>query len=92
LKFGFTWSVLFAQRESTKEKAPYIFYYFHFFCPSKRNETKKKRPEMITFAWPYARYTSHIGATGQSKVRAISGLPTRRYLYNSAPTLIIQFF
>jgi len=31
---------------------------------------------MITFAWPYARYKSLVGATVQPKVRAISGLPT----------------
>jgi len=52
----------------------------HFFCSSKRNEPKKKRPEMKNFVHTYARYTSLIGATVWPKFRAISGLPTRRRL------------
>jgi len=32
---------------------------------------------MITSTHPYARYTSHVGATGWVEVRSISGLPTR---------------
>jgi hypothetical protein len=57
---------------------PITQFIVHFFCPSKRNEPKKRRPEMTTSTHPYARYTSHIGATGWVEVRAISGLPTRR--------------
>jgi len=51
----------------------------HFFCSSKRNEPKKKRPEMITSAKTGARYTCLNGATVLAEVRAISGLPTRRH-------------
>jgi hypothetical protein len=43
----------------------------------KRNEPKKRAPEMKNLNRPYARYTGHIGATGQFKFRTISGLPTR---------------
>jgi hypothetical protein len=32
---------------------------------------------MITLAQPYARYTSHKGATGCAKVRSIFGFPAR---------------
>ena len=54
--------------------------FVHFFCPSKRNEPKKKRREMITSAKTFARYTGHIGTTVLPEVRAISGLPTHCYL------------
>jgi hypothetical protein len=45
----------------------------HFFCSSKRNEPKKKSPEMPTAAFLGARYTCHIGATKKAAVRSISG-------------------
>jgi hypothetical protein len=48
----------------------------HFFCFSKRNEPKKKSPEMITSAKTGARYTGLNGATVLAEVRAISGLPS----------------
>jgi hypothetical protein len=44
---------------------------------SKRNEPKKRTPEMLTSAKTGACYTGHIGATVLSEVRAISGLPSR---------------
>jgi hypothetical protein len=44
-----------------------------FFCSSKRNEPKKKSPEMPTSAFLGARYTSLIGATKKAAVRTISG-------------------
>jgi hypothetical protein len=65
---------------------------FLFFLCSSKERTKEKAPEMTNFIWPYARYTSRVGATVQSKFRTISGLPTRRHLPNSVPVLIIQFF
>ena len=49
----------------------------HFFCSSKRNEPKKRAPEMTNFVHTYARYTGLIGATVWPKFRAISGLPSR---------------
>ena len=58
----------------------HIYYSARFFCPSKRNEPKKKSPEMTNFVHTYARYTGLIGATVWPKFRAISGLPTRRDL------------
>jgi hypothetical protein len=51
--------------------------FVHFFCSSKRNEPKKKTPEMTTLAQSCACYTSHIGATDRAEVRAISGLLAR---------------
>jgi hypothetical protein len=50
--------------------------YVHFFCSSKRNEPKKRAPEMTNFVHTYARYTGLIGATVWPKFRAISGLPS----------------
>jgi len=46
----------------------------HFFCSSKRNEPKKKRPEMPSSVKMVACYTSLIGATILPEVRAISGI------------------
>jgi len=57
-------------------------YYVHFFCSPKRNEPKKKRPEMPTSAKTGACYTGLIGATVLAAVRTISGLPSRLRLYN----------
>jgi hypothetical protein len=53
------------------------YFSVHFFCSSKRNEPKKKRPETISLPFRYARYTGLIGATLQAKLRAVSGLPPR---------------
>src|SRR5664280_1374249 len=47
----------------------------HFFCSSKRNEPKKRAPEMPTSAKTGACYTGLIGATVLSEVRTISGFP-----------------
>jgi hypothetical protein len=52
----------------------------HFFCSSKRNEPKKRAPEMTTSAKTGACYTSLYGATVLAEVRAISGLPTHSRL------------
>jgi len=46
----------------------------HFFCSSKRNEPKKRRPEMPTSAKTGACYASLNGATVLAEVRTISGL------------------
>jgi hypothetical protein len=67
-------------------------FYVHFFCSSKRNEPKKKRPEMITSAFFSARYTSLIGATKKAEVRTISGLPTHHHLVNSVDEINYQYF
>jgi hypothetical protein len=56
----------------------------HFFCSSKRNEPKKRAPEMTTSAKTGACYTSLYGATVLAEVRAISGLPPHRNLEYSA--------
>jgi hypothetical protein len=48
--------------------------FVHFLLAQKTNQ--KRAPEMTTSNWPYARYTGLIGATGQSEVRTISGLPS----------------
>jgi hypothetical protein len=48
--------------------------YVHFFCSSKRNEPKKRAPEMPTSNKTGACHTGLIGATVLSEVRAISGL------------------
>jgi hypothetical protein len=55
----------------------------HFFCSSKRNEPKKKRPEMTTSAKTGACYTCLVGATVLAELRTISGLPAHLYLENS---------
>jgi hypothetical protein len=52
----------------------------HFFCSSKRNEPKKRSPEMPTSDKTGARYTGLIGAIVLSEVRTISVLPSRRNL------------
>ena len=53
----------------------------HFFCPSKRNEPKKRRPETISLSFRCACYTGLIGATLQAKLRAVSGLPPHLEYY-----------
>jgi hypothetical protein len=52
----------------------------HFFCSSKRNEPKKRSPEMPTSAKTGACYTSLDGATVLAEVHTISGFPSRRNL------------
>jgi hypothetical protein len=59
----------------------------HFFCSSKRNEPKKKRPEMPTPAFLSARYTSLNGATKKAVVRAISGFATTVSLFRTCGIL-----
>ena len=54
----------------------------HFFCSSKRNEPKKRRPETTTSACLSARYTKPLHSTKQAEVRAVSGLPSHLYLFN----------
>jgi hypothetical protein len=71
----------------------YIFsfiFFVHFFCSSKRNEPKKRAPEMTNLTRPYARYTNPP-ATGRVKFRtpdrsgqAISGLPAHPHLHSFA--------
>jgi hypothetical protein len=55
----------------------HLYLFVHFFCSSKRNEPKKKRPEMTTTAKTGACYTGLNGATVLAVVRTISGLPSR---------------
>jgi hypothetical protein len=69
-----------SSKRTEQEKTQNLIANFTTASSPQANEPKKRRPEMITFVWPYARYTSLIGATGQSKVRAISGLPSRRHI------------
>jgi hypothetical protein len=57
----------------------------HFFCSSKRNEPKKRAPEMPTSSKTGACYTGLIGATVLSEVRAISGLPSHHQLESFLP-------
>jgi hypothetical protein len=61
------------------KRAPFFIYwdYVHFFCSSKRNEPKKRRPEKPTSALSCACYTGFIGATERAEVRTFSGLPSR---------------
>src|SRR5664280_1154860 len=54
----------------------------HFFCSSKRNEPKKRAPEMPTSAKTGACDTGQNGAIVLSAVRTISGLPSRRQVKN----------
>jgi hypothetical protein len=56
--------------------------YVHFFCSSKRNEPKKRRPEKTTTPCLSARCTSLKGATKQGVVRTFSGLPTHHFNTN----------
>ena len=65
--------------------------FVHFFCSSKRNETKKRRPEMTNLNRPYARYTNPP-ATGQFKFRTISGLPSLHYLVNCVTFFMFMDF
>jgi len=51
----------------------------HFFCSSKRNEPKKKSPEMPTSVKMGARYTS-FRTTILPEVRTISVLPSHHDL------------
>lgn len=64
--------------ESVLRQKSYVF--VHFLLAQKTNQ--KRAPKMTTSAWPYARYTGLIGATVQSEVRAIFGLPTHHHLLN----------
>jgi hypothetical protein len=64
----------------------------HFFCSSKRNEPKKRRPEMPTSAKTGACYTGLVGATVLAEVRAISGLPSHHHLlYSVTSRMIFEF-
>jgi len=64
------------------------FLFFHFFCSSKRNETKKRRPEMTTSACLSARYTSLKGTTKQAEVRTPEQVRDR--LFPVSPRTIIN--
>jgi len=63
----------------------------HFFCSSKRNEPKKRAPEMPTSAKTGASYTGLIGATVLAAVRTISGLPSRYHLLTCIRLLVFWF-
>jgi len=52
---------------------------------------QKRAPEMITFAWPCACYTGLIGATVQTKVRTISGMPAHLILLKLFTTTGLGF-
>ncbi len=64
----------------------------HFFCSSKRNEPKKRAPEMTNFVHTYARYAGLNGATVWLKFRTISGLPSLRNLESSVTLWPNQLF
>jgi hypothetical protein len=61
-------------------ESQYFYFIIHFFCSSKRNESKKRRPEMTTSTKTGACYTSLDGATVLVEVRTISGLPSHSNL------------
>ena len=75
MRFGIVLQVIYSSKSSL------VIYLFvqrlnvHFFCPSKRNEPKKRRQETISLPFSCACYTGLIGATLQAKLRAVSGLP-----------------
>src|SRR5664280_1755438 len=58
-------------------------HFVRFFCSSKRNEPKKRAPEMLTSAKTGACYNGLIGATVLSEVRAIWLRRARYKLYRS---------
>ncbi len=43
----------------------YSFIFINYFLLTVKESSKEKPPEMITFGWPYARYTGLEGATVQ---------------------------
>ena len=66
--------------------------FVHFFCSSKRNEPKKRSPEIPTAVKTGACYTGLIGATVFAAVRTISGLPSRLNLEKYVMLLFIIGF
>jgi hypothetical protein len=70
----------------------YVLSLFSFTFFSKPKESnKEKAPETISLAFRYARYTGLIGATLQSKLRAVSGSPPH-LVYSVIRTLPFSFF
>ena len=56
---------------------------YSYFLLALKESNKEKAPEMITFVFCYARYTSPLPATHKPKVRAISGFPSHNMQKNS---------
>jgi hypothetical protein len=64
----------------------------HFFCLPKRNEPKKRAPEMPTSAKTGACYTGLNGATVLAAVRTISGFALAPILLTSLKvSLLLEF-
>jgi hypothetical protein len=53
---------------------------FISFAVPKRNEPKKRAPEMTNSTRTYARYTLPLRSNVRAELRAISGLPAHRHL------------